>query len=325
VNLQKFQALTGSSIEELASPEVRAAAPYPSGNGTGLADRWIFSRLAETIARVDDALEGFRFHEAAHEVYHFFWGDFCDWYIEWVKPALADANGDIAVPAWRNLFAVFEAALRLLHPFMPFLTEELWHRLPQHAPEKDPSARSIALQPFPHPAPQWVDLDAEQEVGLLQEIVTAARNIRAELKLDPKRLVAADFTPATLPVRQVVEANRAAILSFAFLSDLRLSQAKLPATTGPVRSTAQFDLRVGYGEGVELGPEVTRLRREKERLARDLESKQNRLADQRFRSRAPAEVVRQLEATFAERRLEFAKLTERLEQLEQSAGESASR
>ena len=325
VNLQKFQALTGISIEELASPEVRAGAPYPSGNGTGLADRWIFSRLAETIARVDDALEDFRFHEAAHEIYHFFWGDFCDWYIEWVKPALADAHGDIAVPAWRNLFAVFEAALRLLHPFMPFLTEELWHRLPQHAPEKDQSARSIALQPFPHPAPQWVDLDAEQEVKLLQEIVIAARHIRAELKLGPKRPVAADFPPAALPVRQVVEANRAAILRLATLSDLRFSQAKLQATTGPVRSTSQFDLRVGYGEGVELGPEVTRLRREKERLARDLESKQNRLADQRFRSRAPAEVVRQLEATFAERRREFDKLTERLAQLEQSAGESARR
>jgi valyl-tRNA synthetase len=325
VNLQKFQALSGISIEELASPEVRAGAPYPSGNGTSLADRWIFSRLAETIARVDDALEGFRFHEAAHEVYHFFWGDFCDWYIEWVKRALTDANADIAVPAWRNLFAVFEAALRLLHPFMPFLTEELWHRLPQHAPEKDPSARSIALQPFPHPAPQWVDLDAEQEVKLLQEIVIAARNIRTELKIDPKRLVAADFTPATLPVRQVVEANRAVILRLAPLSDLRFSQAKLQATTGPVRSTAQFDLRVAYGEGAELGPEVTRLRKEKERLARDLEAKQNRLADPTFRSRAPAEVVRQLEATFAERRLEFEKLTERLAQLEQSAGETASR
>ncbi len=81
-----------------------------------------------------------------HVVYHFFWGDFCDWYIEWVKPALADADRETALAAYRNLFAVFDAALRLLHPFMPFLTEELWHRLPQR-----PGASSIALEAFPKP------------------------------------------------------------------------------------------------------------------------------------------------------------------------------
>ena len=323
VNLEKFQSASGMSIEELASPQVRAAAPYPAGNEVGLADRWIFSRLAETIATVDDALENFRFHEAAHNVYHFFWGDFCDWYIEWVKPAMADADRTIAVPAWRNLFAVFEAALRLLHPFMPFLTEELWHRLPQHGAEKDKNPRSIALQPFPRPAPQWADPDAEQDVIVLQEVIEKARNIRAELKLDPKRRVAADFSPATLAVREVVEKNRAVILRLATLSDLRFSDAKLEPGAGPVRSTAQFDLRISYGEGVEVRAEVERLRKEKERLSRDLVSKQNRLADETFRSRAPAEIVRQLEATFAERQLEFAKLTERLAQLEKREGNSS--
>jgi len=319
VNLEKFQSATGMSIEELASPQLRAAAPYPAGDAVSLADRWIYSRLAEVIATVDDALENFRFHEAAQEVYHFFWGDFCDWYIEWVKPAMADADRSVAVPAWRNLFAVFEAALRLLHPFMPFLTEELWHRLPQHSPEKDKNARSIALQLFPRPAPQWADPDADNEVKLLQDIIGAARNVRAELKLDPKRRVAADFTPATLAVRETVKENRAIILRLATLSDLRISDAKLEPTAGPVRSTAQFDLRIPYGETVDPKSEIARLRKDKERLTRDLEAKQNRLADSTFRSRAPAEVVRQLEVTFAERQLEFDKLTERLAQLEKRA------
>src|ERR1700719_465575 len=304
------------SIEELASPQVRAKAPYPAGDAVSLANRWIYSRLAEVIATVDDALENFRFHEAAQEVYHFFWGDFCDWYIEWVKPAMADADRSVAVPAWRNLFAVFEAARRLLHPFMPFLTEELWHRLPQHSSEKDKNARSIALQPFPRPAPQWADPDADNEVKLLQDIIGAARNVRAELKLDPKRRVAADFTPATLAVRETVKENRAIILRLATLSDLRISDAKLEPTAGPVRSNAQFDLRISYGDTVDPKSEIARLQKDKERLTRDLEAKQNRLADSTFRSRAPAEVVRQLEATVAERRIELDKVTERLAQLE---------
>src|SRR5207245_6675594 len=90
--------------------------------------------------------------------------------------------------AWRNLFSIFEAALRLLHPFMPFITEELWHQLPQRA-----GAKSIALERFPGERADWIDEQAESRMALLQEIIVAARNIRAEMKLDPRRKVAAEF------------------------------------------------------------------------------------------------------------------------------------
>jgi valyl-tRNA synthetase len=310
LNLEKFEA-TGVSLDELASPEVRAGAPYAQDGRLPLVDRWIFSRLAGTVVQINDALAHYRFHEAAHVVYHFFWGDFCDWYIEWTKPRLADAHRDLAIAAWRNLFSIFEAALRLLHPIMPFLTEELWHQLPQKS-----GAKSIALEKFPEARDIWRDVQAESDFALLQEIVIAARNIRAEMKLDPKRKVAAEFSSVDAAVRGLVQGNREAVLRLATLSDLKISSEHLADQGGAIRSSAQFDLRIAYAEAVDLASEVARLRKEKERMAQDIESKEKRLADETFRSRAPENIVRGLESTLAERRVEHAKMTERLAQLE---------
>ncbi len=166
-NLEKIEA-QGVTLEDLAAPEIRAKAPYLTKGEGDLVHRWMFSRLSAVAAEANKALEEFRFHEACHIIYQFFWGDFCDWYIEWVKPQLADANREIAIAAWRNIFAAFDAALRLLHPIMPFLTEELWHRLPQPA-----GARSIALDKFPEPRAQWTDAAAERDMATLQEMIIA--------------------------------------------------------------------------------------------------------------------------------------------------------
>jgi len=314
VNLDKFEG-TGATIEELAAPEVRADAPYRARGALGLVDRWIFSRAARVTEQINEALGNFRFHEAAHVVYHFFWGDFCDWYIEWVKPQLGSANREVAIAAWRNLFSIFEAALRLLHPFMPFITEELWHQLPQRA-----GAKSIALERFPGERADWIDESAESQMALLQEIIVAARNIRAEMKLDPRRKVAAEFAAPDINVRELVRQNLDPVLRLATLSALHFSSERLAPAGGAVRSTAQFDLRIAHEGAVDVRAEVARLRKEKEKLARDLESKQNRLADQAFRSRAPEEIVRGLETTLQARQVEYQKLAERLAQLENQMG-----
>jgi valyl-tRNA synthetase len=306
------------TLEELAAPKVRATAPYPVPGEGALAHRWIFSRLAAVSQQGNAALDSFRFHEACQSIYQFFWGDFCDWYIEWVKPQLTSPDRQVALAAWRNIFSALDAALRLLHPVMPFLTEELWHRLPQ--PE---GARSIALDKFPESRPQWVDTGAEDSMSILQEIVVAARNIRAEMKLDPRKKVAADLFVTGPMRRTLVQENMDAILRLASLSELRVTSGHPGAASegdggGIVRSTAAFDLRIAYGEAIDKQAEMARLKKKIEELEKDIKSKQARLADQNFTSKAPEKVVDALRATLEERQLEIRKLRERLRQLEQN-------
>jgi valyl-tRNA synthetase len=310
VNLEKTEA-SGLTLEELAAPEIRAQAPYPVPGEGALAHRWIFSRLACVTSQVDAALENFRFHEACQTIYQFFWGDFCDWYIEWVKPQLASSDRAVALAAWRNIFAALDAALRLLHPVMPFLTEELWHRLPQPA-----GARSIALDRFPEARPGWADQGADDAMSILQEIVVAARNIRAEMKLDPRKKVAADFWTGGPMRRNLIQGNMDPILRLASLSELRFSHDHLKPEGAAVRLAASFELSIPYGDAIDKPAEIARLKKEEARLEQGVATAQARLADQRFLSKAPPKVVDALRATLAERQLELKKIRDRLAQLE---------
>jgi valyl-tRNA synthetase len=305
----------GISLEELAAPEVRAKAPYAAGGEVSLVDAWLFSRLAATISLVNEALQNYRFHEAAQGVYHFFWGDFCDWYIEWLKPELQNADKERAVAAWRNLFAALDAALSLLHPFMPFITEELWHQLPQR-----PGAKSIALDAFPEASTEWKNAQALEQFSVVQDVIVALRNIRAEMKLDPKKKVAAEFSSSDDRARQAIESNREGILRLAALSEMKVNAERLPQSGGAVRSTALFDVRIAYtADTVDVAAEAARLRKQIEGLEKAIATKEKQLANDVFRSRAPEHVVRELEATVAEQTTELRKLRSRLEELKAAA------
>jgi valyl-tRNA synthetase len=312
MNLEKFEQ---GSLGELASPEIRAQAPYAAGGEVSLIDRWLFSRLAATISLVNEALQNYRFHEAAQGVYQFFWGDFCDWYIEWVKPDLQSADKDRAVAAWRNLFAALDAALRLLHPFMPFITEELWHQLPQPV-----GAKSIALDKFPEARTEWKNAQALEQFGLIQDAMVALRNIRAEMKLDPKKKIEAEFSSADERARKTMQSNREGIFRLASLSELKISSERLPQSGGAVRSTALFEVRIAYvTETLDVAAEAARLRKLIEGLEKAVVAKEKQLANSTFRSRAPEDIVRGLEATLAEQTTELRKLRSRLEELQTAA------
>ena len=323
VNLDKAEE-AGIKIEEVAAPEVREAAPHGVGAAAGVAgslplvNRWIFSRLAQVSDEVNQGLKEFRFHEAAHVAYHFFWGDFCDWYIEWIKPDLTAADRNVAIPAWRNLFAVFDAALRLLHPFMPFITEELWHRLPQRA-----EAKSIALEAFPVAKAAWRDAAADSDFAMIRDLIGAAREARAELKMDPRKKVPASVLPDNMHVSDLFGQNQEAICRLANFSKLtierpapsRVSGARGGNVHGVVRSTANFDLRIEYAADFDKGAELKRLQKETDRLEKDVQSKKARLEDKTFIDKAPEQVKKQFIATLAEREAELAKLQARMKEL----------
>jgi valyl-tRNA synthetase len=214
--------------------------------------------------------------------------------------------------AWKNLFAAFDAALRLLHPFMPFLTEELWHQLPQKA-----GAKSIALDQFPEAREGWKNAKAIGDVAAIQEVVTALRTIRAELKVDAKKKVAADFSTSDAGTGKLVQENRGAIERFAVLSELRtVPRQESEAKSGAVRSTSTFDVRIAYADTVDMAAERIRLKKEIEGLQKAITSKERQLGDETFRSRAPEKIIKGLEATLAKQYIELQKLKDRLDQLE---------
>jgi valyl-tRNA synthetase len=186
-----------------------------AGEPVSLADRWIVSRLNACADIANKAFADHRYHEAAQALWRFFWDEFCDWYLELKKP---DTD-------WSYAYIVYEKALRLLHPLMPFLTEELWHRLER-------PGKSIALEPYP--AVEQVDSAAEREMALLQEIVTAARTLRADHKVDKKPLLS-----GVLYCKQPLHLD--AIERLANVK-LTVETGSTPKLEGAVRSSPDFDL-----------------------------------------------------------------------------------
>jgi valyl-tRNA synthetase len=195
---------------------------------------------------------------------------------------------------------------------MPFLTEELWHQFPQRA-----EAKSIALERFPEVRDSWRNPSALEQFGVIQEIITAVRNLRAELKLDPKQKVAAELSVTDTTTRAFVEAERDGIIRLGMLTDLKIGGLQVAQPGGAVRSSAKFDLRVEYTETVDATAERAKISKELLGLGKAIASKEKQLGDETFRSRAPEKIIRGLEATLTAQRVEMAKLTERFEQLNQ--------
>ena len=280
-----------------------------------LPERWILSRLSRPPRRSTASFESFRFDEACGRLYHFFWSDFCDWYIEMAKPA---PRGEPTRPAVPNvLLTVLDRALRLLHPVMPHLTEELWQRLPGHESVHD---ETICLAPWPMPARRWElsSIDAER-MKALKRVVLQVRNLRAGRKLAPNHL--AELFVESLDGQQAGEWIDA-VTSRPLLRSLGGIESTAFNPDGPqvkplfmppdcdvfeIAAGVRGGLRFEQVEGRSDDPE--KLREELTEVEANLERVRARLANPGFAAKAPAAVVegarRQL-AELEERRARLA-------------------
>ncbi|HKU20023.1 MAG TPA: valine--tRNA ligase [Terriglobales bacterium] len=274
-------------VQKAAGQGARATKGISGFQASALEDRWILSRFSAVTEEMNSALETYRFDEAASRVYDFFWAEFCDWYVELMKPRLAAENGDQAAAraAFGNIVAVFEGALRLLHPFMPFITEEIWHAIY----DGKPPAKSIALAEFPSADPAQRDLQAETEMAILQDLIVSVRNLRAELKVETRQRVPIEVH-AVDGVRQMIEHNREAVERLATVERVEFVQASL-AKAGGARTTSRFEVRVVYEKKIDVAAERARLQKELEGLERELENKRRQLGNGAFRQKAPPHVV----------------------------------
>jgi valyl-tRNA synthetase len=262
--------------------------------GETLEDRWIFSSFNRVAKDVNDALETYRFHEAANRIYDFFWGDLCDWYLELIKPRLGSDKRTSHI-ACENLVNLFDASLRLLHPVMPFITEEIW----QAMYNGEPQLKSIALAPYPQFIASQVDIEAELQMLVLQDLIVAVRNLRAELKVEPKLKVPIEVFTSERDIRSLIEQNRGAVERLAAVETISFVSGSITKLPG-ARSTTRFDVHVVYERKIDVAAECERLKKELEKIEKEIANGQRQLSNEQFLAKAPANVVEGLRKRAAE-------------------------
>jgi len=270
-----------------------------------LADRWIRNRLTAITEELNDSLENYRFYEAAEKVYHFVWHEFCDWYIELVKPSLREGNRTSEAV----LVETLDQILRLLHPFMPFITEEIWQHLPC-------SGKSLAVASFPQVREDLKDEGAEKRMKILQEAVTGIRTIRAENKIPPKQEIELWAKVDDEEEKRILLDSQVYIQVLANIGKLEVFD-KFPQGRNLLKGVAgSWEIVIPIEEGLfKLEQEKQRLEKELSKVISDMEKIEKRLQDQNFLSRAPKDFIKETEQRLEKFREKRSKLEESIAHL----------
>jgi valyl-tRNA synthetase len=275
-----------------------------------LADKWIMSRVNKVSQEVTDALDKYQLGNAAQMLYDFIWNEFCDWYIELIKPRLyQDEDQTAKETAQYVVWSTLEQTLRLLHPFMPFITEEIWQRL-SHEGE------TVMLSQWPEGDADLINDDAEEKMAVIMDVIRAIRNIRNEMKVNPGREITAILQPKSEEKAEIIAAGQDYIVDLGKISDLTVEQEleeKPEKASTAITNGVEVILPL---EGmVDLDKEIARLEDEIEETEFEINRAEGKLANEGFVNNAPEELVEEEKQKAKEYKDKKEQLIERLEML----------
>jgi valyl-tRNA synthetase len=270
---------TKFALTHLKDVDTAAKAPLSA------ADRWILSRLDRAAEDVRTALDDYRFNDASNRVYSFIWNELCDWYLELTKPVFFGADEQAKTAARQTLLRVFDETFALLHPFMPFVTEELWHHLPGKA-----EAGYLNRQPYPAPSAERRNAEAESEMEVVIEVIRAVRNIKGENNVSPGTRVDVALHITDAAFRNAVENNRKLIADLAKIENFDLAApAEVPKAAKAVLRGC--DVFVPLAGLIDVEEEVKRLEKELTKIEQEADKLRKKLDNPEFVNKAPEAVV----------------------------------
>ena len=293
--------------------------------------RWILSRLSKTAERINTALGEYRFNDAANAIYQFIWHEFCDWYIELSKPIIydqgrsgADTGADPAVKESRGLKAAtlrcllhtLDGSLRLLHPFMPFVTEEIWQALPH-------TDRSIMISPFPHP--EESDADAEEKMSYIMEAISGIRSIRGELNMAPSLELSVQIKPDNPGIGEVLKGNALYISRLARTKKLEVDTAVRKGKGVATSVRDHLEVYVPLEGLLDVDSELRRLRKDLQKIEDSITALDRKLLNEEFLRKAPKEVVEKEKLKYNEFTLKKERILESIDKLQELKGEDDGR
>jgi len=279
-----------------------------------IVNRWILSRFYSVLKEVNKYLNNYKFNEAANILYGFFWHEFCDWYLELAKPILVNR---VQSTEYRNtqvvMYKVLEEFLRVLHPFMPFITEEVWQKI-QGTGTPEHRVSSIMVQPWPHTEEKIIDKILERQAQSIFDVITQIRNLRSSIEIRPEQKVKVSIYPHSKTIQKLMQDNESLIINLAKLENLEIlgSHQRPPATISAV--IQDLDLYLQFSGILDISREQGRIKEKMNSLSKIIASKETRLKNTDFIKRAPKEVVE-------EEKESKAKLDDELRRLEKMYNE----
>jgi len=289
-------------------------------NSFQLADRWILSRFYQVTQQTRSAIDSFALGEAAKGLYEFFWGDFCDLYIELVKSRLLGDDAESKKSAQQVLAFVLDGILKLLHPFMPHITEELWQTLTGSGSATPDRLHTLALQPYPEANPNLIDLELEQQFTLITDTIRTIRNLRAEADIKPGVKIRAILQSESDRERQILTAGQCSIQDLAKVETLIIQH---PSENDPAIATEKMvagvtgtvQILIPLSGVVDMDALRVKLERDLKKVEAEIQALSGRLNNPGFVSKAPADVVHTAQATLAEAQKQAEILQHRLREL----------